>query len=341
MYLVHCDFVTDGRQGFIGCLDKERLALQQRAFAAGTNHNRACQIRAYLLFCVYAEVDYLPITDINLARYVALLARSFKSYQTVINYIDGVRFYHALCGFPFDVKNAFVVKTTLRGVRRQLGDHLVQKLPVTPAVLLDIYKVMDQHNPAHVVVWAAFLIAFYGFLRKSNVVPSSARLFDPQLHLTRQSFAISSNKINVTILKTKTVQFGQRQLDIPLVHVPGSPLCPVAALTRMFKLVPAPVAAPAFVIPIQGQFFTLTHASFVNYLRYFLQLAGYPAHRYTGHSFRMGGCSFAATCNVPEHLIKFHGDWHSDAFERYLHLPSETRCQVTKLMSESLRTKSC
>lgn len=313
---------------------------QQRAYATGTNRNRACQIRAYMLFCLHADVQVLPVTDLNLCRYITFLARSFNSYQTLLNYIDGARYYHSLMGYSFDVKDSFIVKNTLRGVRRQLGDSVSDKLPITPRVLLDIYQVMDHTRTVHIVVWAAFLVAFYGFLRKSNVVPPSAKLFDNKQHLGRSSIVIHPDKLIVTLHKTKTIQFSQRKLDIPMVSVPGSPLCPVSAVSRMIQRVPAPDTAPAFLVPLHGQWLTLTHSSFVNYLRYFLTLAGYEANKYTGHSFRKGGCSFAATCQVPENLIKFHGDWHSSAYERYMHLPLDTRSHVTRLMAKSLSSKS-
>jgi len=36
---------------------------------------------------------------------------------------------------------------------------------------------------------------------------------------------------------------------------------------------------------------------------------------------------------VPEHLIKLHGDWRSDAYQVYLSLPLSTRAQVADIMA--------
>ena len=44
-----------------------------------------------------------------------------------------------------------------------------------------------------------------------------------------------------------------------------------------------------------------------------------PAY-YSSHSFRRGGATFAHSVGVPAQLIKLMGDWHSDAYERYLHV---------------------
>ena len=75
--------------------------------------------------------------------------------------------------------------------------------------------------------------------RLANIVPSSLRQFDPRRHLTRGNVALTTHGILVTFKCTKTIQFGERLLHIPLLCIPGSPLCPVTAYRRMIALVPA------------------------------------------------------------------------------------------------------
>jgi hypothetical protein len=48
--------------------------------------------------------------------------------------------------------------------------------------------------------------------------------------------------------RSKTIQFGERLLIIPIVAIPGSSLCPVKAYLNMVKLVPAVNDAPAYSI---------------------------------------------------------------------------------------------
>ena len=74
-------------------------------------------------------------------------------------------------------------------------------------------------------------------------------------------------------------------------------------------------------------------------LRECLKALGYPADKYSGHSFRRGGASFALQCGLPTDLIKLQGDWSSNAYERYLEPSFELRKQVTaKLGSEMGRS---
>ncbi len=230
----------------------------------------------------------------------------------------------------------FHVRLTLRALHKTLGYHAQSTQPVTPDILLDIYQHLSLSNTTHVAFWAATVVSFFGFLRKSNLVPPSAKTFDPSRHLARRDLQLSEDILTIRLRYTKTIQFGERQLTLPLVRVPGSPLCPVSAVSLMFQRVPAPPSAPAFVFPCGRALWTLTHTSFVGYLRHFLQLAGHSPRKYSGHSFRKGGATFAATCSVPDHMIKFHGDWRSAAFERYITLPLSTRTSVTRAMAQKL-----
>ena len=62
----------------------------------------------------------------------------------------------------------------------------------------------------------------------------------------------------------------------------------------------------------------LTQDIFTIKLRDCLQKLGYEAKDFTGHSFWRGGASFELQCGLPPDLIKFQGDWNSNAYERYL-----------------------
>ena len=66
--------------------------------------------------------------------------------------------------------------------------------------------------------------------RLANIVPKSAKAFDPRHHLTRGDVAVTSHGLLVTFKCRKTIQFGERLLHIPLLRINDSPLCPVSAI---------------------------------------------------------------------------------------------------------------
>jgi len=186
-------------------------------------------------------------------------------------------------------------------------------------------------------LWSAYLIAFYGFLRKSNILPPPQHTFNHNKHISRKSFTFTSDgNLLLTLTWSKTNQYGERCVILPFRQMPGSILCPVAAFKHMLSLIPAPSHSPEFVIPTSSGLLSITHTIFVNHLRKFIHLRGYQSHRYSGHSFRKGGCTFAASCGVPAELLKVHGDWRSSAYESYLCMPLVQRHKVAAQMAKSI-----
>jgi len=45
----------------------------------------------------------------------------------------------------------------------------------------------------------------------------------------------------------------------------------------------------------------------------------------SGHSFRSGGATLAFQAQIPAELIKRLGDWQSDAYRSYIHIPVKDR----------------
>jgi hypothetical protein len=122
-----------------------------------------------------------------------------------------------------------------RGIQRLRGSPPKQKLPITLHILSKVYAVLDKNNPKHTAFWAACLTAFYGFLRKSTLLPKSHRK-SPNSSLCVKDVSVQGNVVLLTVRHSKTIQFGQRVVTIPLAAVPGSPLCPVTAVCDMLQL---------------------------------------------------------------------------------------------------------
>ena len=143
------------------------------------------------------------------------------------------------------------------------------------------------------------------------------------------------------IRASKTLQFQQRSLTIPLPGIPGSPLCPVAALQSHLRFSSVRAHSPLFSVisPKSQRLFPITYRHFV--LSTTTSAIGLvPAH-YSPHSFRRGGASFAFKCNVPAQLIHRQGDWQSDAHLTYLNMFLEQKqLAVTSMADYILRLSS-
>jgi hypothetical protein len=141
----------------------------------------------------------------------------------------------------------------------------------------------------------------------------------------------------INLRRTKTIQFGQRTLRVPLPAIPESIFCPVTALHRLFSAVASGPKNFAFSYPDQaGRLQTLTHSSFVGRFKTELSHIDMDSSRYAGHSFRQGGATFAFQCGASPAQIKEQGDWKSSAYLLYLEFDDPARARVASLMAHSI-----
>ena len=229
----------------------------------------------------------------------------------------------------------FSIKLILRGLRRILGDAPVQKLPITPDILLRLHPQFTSRSDSG--FWAAMLIGFYTSFRKSNLVPKSEKDFDPAKNLCCHDIIVRPWGLVICVRWSKTIQFRERQLIIPVLRLSqGHPLCPVNAYERHILEFPVTQPSPAFLHYRKGDAASITHSAFTDKLRNVLSHAGFPDNKFSGHSFRRGGASYAFRCGALVELISLQGDWSSDAVLRYIAQPLERRLSVAKLIAQNI-----
>ena len=247
-----------------------------------------------------------------------------------------MRLFHLLQYTPCTALDSFEVSLTTKGIKRVLGLATHQKSPITPALLLQFKSHLDITTPADAAIWCLFTVAFFSFLRKSNLTVSSPTSFDPNRHLCRDDIKFTSHGAVLRIKWSKTLQHKDCLLLVPLPRIPGSALCPVSAILQYFTVVPAPNFAPFFCTPSRGSLRPLTHDFFSKAIKSLISSIGLSPSNFSPHSFRQGGATFAFQAGVPERLIQRHGDWRSDAYWRYLSLPLTQRTVVADLMAVGL-----
>ena len=313
-------------------LDKEVAHYQGAAFATSTKKSYAAHRKSYLQFCANAGYNPVPASATVIARYIAFLARRLK-YSSIRQYLNIIRILHVEQGLPNPLSNSYQVSITLRGVRRSLGDKATQKLPITPELLLVINKTLNSKDPQHTLFWGAALAAFYGMLRRSNIIPTPP--FNPKIYLRRVDILTFSWGLGLRIRWSKTIQFRERELLVPLPFLGSHPLDPVSAILRAFELAPrAPESGAPFVLP--GSFSPLHPQQFTKILKGALSRAGLDYSQFSGHSFRRGGTTWAMKNHFPAEVIKFLGDWKSDAYMAYVDIPLTSRLKYIQRLTTSL-----
>ena len=317
---------------------REVHSYRAELFAESTKATYKSHRNTYLRFCAYMGYPPVPVQPDHLLQYAAFLARSLKA-TSVRSYLNIIGILHKEMGPPNPLLNNWPLKSLLTGMNRAKGLTVTQKLPITPKLLRLLHSQLDHTVSLDSSFWAICLVAFYGMFRKSHLLPTTSSSFNPKKQLTKRDFKIYSWGALVTIRWSKTIQFRERVVDIPLPRIPGSPLCPTSALYRAFSFT-APVSSrdqQAFNwVDQSSHTHTFTYNSFVKKLRHHLSTLGLDPKNYAGHSFRRGGASFAYLSGVPIEMIKALGDWRSDTVLFYLTMPLSVRLHSANMLCKTI-----
>ena len=153
-------------------------------------------------------------------------------------------------------------KMGIKGTRRLMRHCPRQAAALTPRILLAMKAHVRPEIIRDVVSWSAITLGFACMARKSNLVPDSSGKFDPDRQLCRSNIAIAADLscLTITLTWSKTNQDMSRELVIPVLALPDSPICPVTAYCTAVHVVPARGrgVCPAFAIPAP----TLRHSKF-------------------------------------------------------------------------------
>ena len=179
-------------------------------------------------------------------------------------------------------------------------------------------------------------MAFFSFLRNSNLVSPTICTFDKERHLTRNDVKFTASGCFLRIKWSKTRQHKEGNHIVLLPSIPYSSLCPVAAICHYFRLVPATPDASFFSLPTATRLIPVTASFFTATIKRLAGKLGLPPANYSPHSFRRGSATYAFHAEVTEHLLQLHGDWRSDANKHYLTLPLSTRSAVADIMARGL-----
>ncbi len=306
------------------------------AYAPSTLKNLQTQHTLYLHFCSFFHIPPLPATAHTLCVYMQFLSRKFRDPAVIQSYVGGVKVLHIWHGYDIQPFAHVSLTLMIRGIARNKRHVPHQSLPFTPHLLHQIHQRVDFHSPLEVTIWTAMLFGFFLMCRKSNLVPDAASRFDPAKQLTRQDVTSSGDRLLVRIKWSKTIQFGRRVHSVPLLSVPGSVLCPVAAYHHMCSLVQGQGNSPLFMIPKSKGLQPLTYHMLQKTLRSWVGSTGRDPTLYSTHSLRRGGASFATEAGVSLELVKLIGDWRSDAVLQYIQFPLRSKLHAAGQMKQYL-----
>ena len=201
----------------------------------------------------------------------------------------------------------------VNGNRRMYGEAGTQeRLPITKDLLLQMLQRVSQRSREGATLYAAFCLAFAGFLRSGEFTYTSKdrdMANFGKLFLTRRSVTLFDNHIVIRLPLSKTDRF-RKGIDIPI-SASGNDACPVKALRRLFHWKASPDS------PLFERAGGFTREYLVEQVRQILTSLGVKGH-YSGHSFRRGAATSAWEAGLTIEEIMLLGRWKSDSYRRYI-----------------------
>ena len=303
-------------------LDRDVSFWRSHALAPATKSAYSTQLRTFLRFCKDYALSPLPASPATICRFAAFLGRS-RAPSSVRQYLNVIRWLHHEFSLPNPLPSTPHLQDVLLGMKRIRGSSPHFKLPLTPAHLLAIRRLLNLSTPQDALFFAVICTCFFGLLRIGNVlhthspgVPKTVTLADLQFLPAGASLRISASK---------TIQFHDRLHTAVLPLFPNHPLCPVTALRHFLSLAgPKPHSSPLFCLAGPSP---LDAASFRRRLSSLLSTLRLSPAEFSTHSLRRGGATWLLSAGVPLHLIKILGDWKSDCVLQYLRPSPAQRLQ--------------
>ena len=177
-----------------------------------------------------------PVKEHTVCLYAQFLAYIFHSAKSVHNYIAGVRKMHMLSRVVPPSLTDIEIQITFLGLNKTLISPIKQAQPLMPDIMLDMATFLDFSTRANLVFWGVIVVGFFTFFRKSNLLPDTKDSFDFDRQLSRADVSFKNNVAVLTIGWSKTIQYRQKCVQVPMFQIPGSVMCPVTTLKASLSL---------------------------------------------------------------------------------------------------------
>ena len=266
-----------------------------------------------LAFCEFTQIITHPMSSQILLSFVEFLAFNGLKPTSIMNYVTAVKAQYKWFNIEVHIFDHPKFKLFMKAVNTSIRSLPLYKGVFDIETLQNIIHASDS-LPFSSVFKSIYLLAFFGFLRISNMAPSSKTSFDISKQLCRGDIICHDTAAVLLIKWSMTVQMKKTGTYITLSKLGSSPLCLIGAFKKMVTQFPLPPNFPMF-ITSQG---VVTQFQIRNHLSQILALLNLHSAQFSFNMFRWSGATLAFNNNVPIQQIKRQGTWSSEAVHVYI-----------------------
>jgi len=147
------------------------LQCRYHGIAQSTRQTYQSGLAKFHLFCNQHTLTSVPTSSLTFQYFCAQESQTV-SYKTIKVYLAAIHLRHIECGLP-DPTPDNLLQLVCRGICHLQGDNQQTRLPQTrlPISINLMHTLKDQlHQSSYEqwILWVAFIVVFYGFLRVSE-----------------------------------------------------------------------------------------------------------------------------------------------------------------------------
>ena len=225
----------------------DRLAFfQSQAIVDSSRRSYLAGVRRYTSFCSSKQWQSFPATEAKLRYFAAHLADQI-SFRTIRLYRAGIRYAHVENSLADPFQDAPLLHLLLRGIKRSMGlSSRCRRLPITMALLRqlkdELRRAPDILPQDKLMLWSAFTMAFYGFLRSSEFTAPSTTQFNPLVHLCLTDVPFTAEgSLQLNLKSSKTDPYRCLLLIAPSQRS----VCAIRALRKYLSVCPGTGFTPS------------------------------------------------------------------------------------------------
>ena len=310
-------------------LQRQSSWLLLHSVADPTRAQYTAQYKTYREFARFYNLQAFPLSEHTLMLFATYLSNKGASHKGVKRYMAALNFFAHILGYHNVFASAPGLARLVRGIKRFQGNTATRpkRTPITPLLLRQMGRSLFRSPMLYadkVMIWAAMMTAFFGFLRISEYTSKLVRSFDPSTTLCVGDVSVAHTTAAIKLKSSKTDPF--RQGVTVRLAANGSSLCPIKALKLYQQYAPAR-SGPFFQFA-DGRY--LTRRGLMGVLTL---IKPHDVDNVSTHSFRIGAATAAAAAGYPRWAIQAMGRWSSDCYRQYIRITDNTISSMSQAMA--------
>ena len=184
---------------------RQGLQKTHSAFRPATTRTYDSMFRLFLAFTIFMKVNIFAITPLSLIAYLQFLESNHISVASMSNHLSAIKAKLALFGLPLHPFADPRIKYFQKAMTLHRPFKVTLKKIIDIHTLQLIVRACDFTYMGQVFK-AVYTIAYFSFLRLSNLVPHSTTLYSPLYHLARADIIFAPPGVQIIVKWTKTLQ---------------------------------------------------------------------------------------------------------------------------------------